>query len=818
MPTPIVDNLVVESFDYDGMVKWFKDYYNLTDQNIADWVRVSNEYGISDIAAVEDLLSERVEFFKTADGKYNVTGYDTAAQWTNTNPLDSNLTTIERGGFKQMLNRAKDTVTDKFNITRFPASGSFGDKASYLLGSVGSAFTAASVGIALGKTIDSVLYNVNPDFWDSVGMSSLNPDTWDSITVGDDSVAAGLFNMILGLNPDTGQSQMYIDQNALAYMAYWMKTQGVFSDSAGYISDFTYTSPYISEPFVVSATNSTIFTYIGGPDGQETIKTQDMYPAFTSTNDYKMATFVIGSTPIGSLRFYSIIASATENSRLNRNFTYNGKRVYYTGSSYDTQSSRQFKAAIDPINIMTGTVWNVSTSDANQIAWTIIFGDSIEPIEGIGTQPGATLPDTNTWEDIPTTLQSLQNTYPDMWNNALTWDNVQPDGTNPQLVYVPVPMPDAVSGVNPYPTSGTQTQTDTLINPETFPKELTKILTQILQNPQPKTDTSIQPITPPQNPIDTGTGGTITPIAPTGNASALWSVYHPSQAQVNQFGGWLWSADIITQIQQVLQNPMEGIITLHKVFVSPIDSGNGTIVVGRLDSEVPSATVTQQYVEVDCGTIDCFEYFGNVFDYAPYTNVSLYLPFIGIVPLDVSDVMRSTVNVIYRVDVFTGACLAMVIISRDGNTINLYQYSGVASVEYPLTGQTHSGLISGLLGIAGGVAGLAMSATGAGAIAGIGAIAGGLVNANKSNFARASGFSGSSGAMGIKTPYLILQRPQTKVADYFAGLRGYVTNYSNKLGAFSGNVVVSDVHVSGINATDNELQQIESILRSGVIV
>ena len=66
-----------------------------------------------------------------------------------------------------------------------------------------------------------------------------------------------------------------------------------------------------------------------------------------------------------------------------------------------------------------------------------------------------------------------------------------------------------------------------------------------------------------------------------------------------------------------------------------------------------------------------------MFDYNPHTTVSLYLPFIGIVPLNVDDVMRATITVKYGVDVFTGACLAMVEVSRDNATVNMYQYSGI---------------------------------------------------------------------------------------------------------------------------------------------
>jgi hypothetical protein len=120
------------------------------------------------------------------------------------------------------------------------------------------------------------------------------------------------------------------------------------------------------------------------------------------------------------------------------------------------------------------------------------------------------------------------------------------------------------------------------------------------------------------------------------------------------------------------------------------------------------------------------------------------------------------------------------------------------------------------LGIAGGVA--TTIATGGVTAPAALAAAGGLASASKSNMGRASGFSGNSGAMGIKNPYLIIERPQVKTAETFPNLAGFPTNYSVKLGDCEGHVVVSHVHVEGVNATQGELIEIENLLQSGVLV
>lgn len=748
--------------------------------------------------------------------------FQRTAETVTQNPANSNLTSISRGNLRQMYGTINEfDGTHKFmQMSRFPVSGGLGSKALYTLGSMAQAGMAVSTGIWLGKTIDGALYNANPDYWDSIGMSTLNPETWRGLT-NDQSPFAGLFNFILGLDPDSGTAQMYVNQDSLAYMAYALAQNGWFNPPEAYVSG----TVGVTNPFDIS-TYGTV--YCANNYGRTTLGPANQ----ASWYDVYEYTVTSGNARIGSLggtlKIASLESGVTYHAKtttynrdgeitnvregdyeLTRSSLINGVRVYS-----DTRGGAN--VSINPLAPAPNPPTSIWSGDVSQFLLALAAGTyhQSSSMEGVGNQPDATLPDISTWHDLSDVLPSLQQQYPDAFDDAMVWNSDQPyaDSTGNTTTYIPVPFPNISSMTDTQPTSGTQTQTS--IDTSTMPNTLVDLLMKMVQQTQTDTQSQI----PPQNPVITGTGTSPTPAVPTGSASALWSVYHPTQAQVNSFGAWLWTDNIITQIQQVLQNPMEGIITLHKVFATPVDSGSGTIVVGRLDSEVPSATVTQQYVEVDCGSVDCPEQFGNVFDYDPFTSVSLYLPFIGIVPLNVSDVMRSTITVKYGVDVFTGACLAMVEVARDGNTVNMYQYAGVASVEYPLTGSVHSGLISGLLGFASGAVGAVMASTGVGAAAGVSAMASGIVGAGKSNNARSGGFSGNAGAMGIKKPYLILERPQTKVASTFPALAGYPTNVSNKLSDFSGQVNVKSVHVEGINATDAELKEIETLLKSGVLV
>lgn len=821
----------------DDLANWA----NISGGDVQSWISTINSggYAVSDREAIESLAGAYCNFYKSGDGTYTITSFKDLGQVTTPNAVNSNLSSVARGEVQVPVNvSGGGSGGGTINMSTTPASGSFGQNALYFLSNVNQAVLAAQVGIMLGKQIDYALYNANPDYWDSIGMSSLNPETWNSITNGDDSLAAGLFNMILGLNPDTGKAQTYLDANAVAYAAYALKENAWFNKGDYIIPDtsalFYPTANYSVSGFSMAAIGHKYYT---SSSGWMSVSVNNVFIADVSLNiqgtTYRLLVLISKNwfsraTERGNYNSYSTTRNGTTYYYADPLFHPDSVPSQYQESYYQNSGSTSSSASRDNM------IWDMAYIYFNGTASPTVPGVSDQ------TSPSTTFPDTSTWTNPQTTLTSLQQQYPQLFQDALVWDNVQPDGTNPQLVYLPVPMTNTV--VN----NDTQTNTTTynitqpitnidessqtnpqidITNPSSDGDDIVELITRLIQQmpepvnetePETETETELQPTVPPSNPVDTGTGDSPTPVAPSGSASALWSVYHPTQQQVDDFGGWLWTGNIITQIQQLLQNPMDGIITLHKIFATPVDSGTGTIVVGRLDSNVSSATVSQQYVEVDCGSVSLNEQYGNVFDYEPYTSISLYLPFIGIVPLNVIDTMRSTINVKYGVDVFTGACLAMVIVTRDGHTVNMYQYTGVASVEYPLTGSVHSGLVNGLLGIAGGVVGVASAATGVGAVAGASAIAGGIANFNRSSNAKSGSFSGNAGAMGIKVPYLIIERPQTKLAQTFPTLDGYPTNYSVRLGNCSNHVVCKTVHVSGISATEQELSMIESILKSGV--
>ena len=810
------DAFPARNITYDELTSWAGSIGIGENHPATDYLNyINTTYPEADLSdAMIEYSSAYLDFDTNADGTYNVwgyrTNYGTSSQY---NPIDSNSGQVARSEFRQAVNSGT-TVSEGQTVKNFstqPASGGFAQNAVYALASIGQAACCASVGVGLGKFVDQTLYNLNPDYWDSIGLATLNPETWGSLTLGSDSPFAGMLNAILGINPANGQSQMYIDQDAYAYIAWAMSQAGLFIPPSYGVTEKPEDFTLSTIPIPFSA---------GTFSGDGSISYGTYATPLTTINVTCSGTWVAvlvdmafsgghSGFVFGAIASYSPISIVGSSARVYTT-TYNGQTIYYIREAIgEAGYNAALKSSTVPSNPV--TYQPSSTELGNSAILALINGHQESTVDGITNQPNATLPDDSSWTTYQDVLPSLQQQYPSIFSNPLTFETMQPDGTVVQHKYVPISVPDISYNNDPQPTATTQLQNQTLVDPTTSTDTLLQLLTDLVT--APKTQTQPQEQIPPNNPIDTGTGSSPTPVPPSGSASALWSVYHPTQAQVDAFGGWLWSTNFVDQLLKVFENPMDAIISLHKVFITPVDAGISTIHAGHLDSNVPSAYVTQQYVSVDCGTVNCYEQFGNVFDYIG-TTINLYLPFIGIVPLNVDDVMRSKIHITYSCDLFTGAILAQVEIKRDGYNAVLYQYGGDGAVMYPVSGSRSSSFLTGLMATLGAAASIAV--TGGASIPVIAAGVGGAVASTQKQVQRSGGFSGNSGAMGCKVPYLIIERPQTKTASLFPKLEGYPTNYSVILGNCSNHVVCSSVHVNGISATQQELIMIEEFLRSGV--
>lgn len=331
-------------------------------------------------------------------------------------------------------------------------------------------------------------------------------------------------------------------------------------------------------------------------------------------------------------------------------------------------------------------------------------------------------------------------------------------------------------------------------------------------------------------------GGDLIPIPSLPGLGAVSAgvigLFAPSPSQMQALANYMWTdfggqgttvedilAEIVEAIKRVIANPLDYVVGLNIIPSQGLSIGSDRAIrFGFTNSGVSMPQLTSQYFIVDCGTLRFDTLCGDTFlDYAPYSKFSIYLPYVGIKDVDANDFVGHTIGVVYHGDVVTGGVTAY--ITKDGSV--MYQYSGCCALNVPLSADGWGSTIAGAVqiatslvagGFAGGAAGVAESAVkGAAAAA-----------ANPSLLSpkvqHSGAVSGGAGCMGIQTPFVIREAVRFHSTAGMNSVSGYPSFYYKSLGSVSGYTVVLDVHLKGIPATSEEIAEIESLLKSGVVL
>lgn len=338
------------------------------------------------------------------------------------------------------------------------------------------------------------------------------------------------------------------------------------------------------------------------------------------------------------------------------------------------------------------------------------------------------------------------------------------------------------------------------------------------------------------------------------------TIYNPSIQELKALSSYMWSANptTIEFWKKLVADPMDLIIGLNIVPCPVQDGGSQNVKVGFIDTGVTMTKAASQYQEVNCGSITIEKYWDNVMDHGPFTKCKIYLPYIGVQDLDIDEIMGKTIQVVYHIDILSCACTCMI---KCGDAV-LYTFNGQCGQNIPVSSANYSQMVSGMLQIAGAAAaigltgGAAAPAAAAGITSGASNIASGQnaeisdagmatapgggmvakssggggnavhgtmqsvgnVMALKPTFAHSGAIAGTGGQLCVQYPYLILERPRQSLPQNFASYRGYPSNITAKLSDLTGYTEVDSIHLDGIPATAAEIQEIDKLLKSGVIL
>lgn len=279
-------------------------------------------------------------------------------------------------------------------------------------------------------------------------------------------------------------------------------------------------------------------------------------------------------------------------------------------------------------------------------------------------------------------------------------------------------------------------------------------------------------------------------------------------------------SDILDGLKLNGENPMNFLISLKmfpfditnyaNVASSNIRFGNG-VDTGVLAYQINDFTAT-----IPLGECQFRKYFKNFYDYEPYTNAKIYIPYCGEVTVQTAQCVGHTIKVDLIVDLITGACCGVVFCDN----IAIAYSEGNISAEIPITGENATQYVS-----------QAMSAlpqlinNGA-------AFAGGDINSGLGLIKGAYDFTHMPTALeksGSQTPtinffkpqycYFVVQSPVLLPTSAYASQVGYACEVTKKLSDLTGFTVCANVeNITPPNATSEEIEMIKNLLETGVYI
>ena len=302
-------------------------------------------------------------------------------------------------------------------------------------------------------------------------------------------------------------------------------------------------------------------------------------------------------------------------------------------------------------------------------------------------------------------------------------------------------------------------------------------------------------------------------------STSLLRAYELTNVNVQSLASKLWDDSFYNTIKKVQNSPIDNIIKLHCLPFNVMSGEERAVRVGNVDMGFNAKSITAQFQEVDFGSLELSEFYGNALDYTA-TTVSLFLPFIGTQELDISDVGSAILHLRYRIDVLTGNCTAMINVARNRDDTNLnsvlYQFTGNCSNEFPLNQRTNATLTK----LYDSASNIASNPTNIGAYVGLAKTGlDAMIGGKAESVQRSGNLTGSSGYMGILDAYLIIDRPiNIKPKDY-KNLFGFPSFYTVPLSECEGYTRINTlISLPPSNVPSADWERVLELLKEGIYI
>ena len=334
--------------------------------------------------------------------------------------------------------------------------------------------------------------------------------------------------------------------------------------------------------------------------------------------------------------------------------------------------------------------------------------------------------------------------------------------------------------------------------------------------------------TPTDTPDENGEDGNlkddvdrIEPTEPAATTVTLSNThyYRLSKEGLKDFFIDLWSLDfsdlIFNQVTGVYTNLIENVVSL-RWFPVPLQALGeiGTtegIKLGYTTLETAGTTISSVAEIMFGGMFDIKPVYNSYMDYAPYTEVQVFLPFYGMLDLDTNLYMGHTLNIQYTVDIASG--LITYYILRDDTIVQ--QVQAKCGIDIPITlssmidvaSQISNNVVSKSVSLA--------SATANGSPIGmVGAVLGSTASPKMHYL---SGVGDNGALYGNRRVTLFIKHPQYNRPANYGKMVGYPTYGKFSLSKLTGFVIIENPKIDMTEKMElSEYNEIISLMQGGI--
>lgn len=244
----------------------------------------------------------------------------------------------------------------------------------------------------------------------------------------------------------------------------------------------------------------------------------------------------------------------------------------------------------------------------------------------------------------------------------------------------------------------------------------------------------------------------------------LTSIYLPTDEELGEIGKLRYSVTTSPSSSGVVDLGAY-IVNYIKMFIDVTPTGKTDCVLGYFNTQIEVSYTSNQIQEIDCGSIIVNEINKNVTDYTDVDS-KIFLPFIGMIDIDSKKIMGKTINLKYRINLINGDCVAL-----------LYSDSVLISVSHGQVGYKMPYIL------------------------------------NDNLLTAVENYSFNGQYLLDKKPYLLIYY-KNQISDSI----NYNSNAWYTINDLTGYTTFTDVVITGLDCTIDELAEIEQILKSGVIL